>query len=122
MKPVKILIAEDDRATRQLLIEYLSQEGYEVIGANDGEDALGIIRRILEFVLKFSAPPEPPPGPPPPRPLRRELALATPSRSSDEKFCLLILLLMPTIDNRIASLNWLILPPALYCSSRFPPA
>ena len=49
MKPVKILIAEDDRATRQLLIEYLSQEGYEVTGANDGEDALDIIRKYDDF-------------------------------------------------------------------------
>lgn len=45
MNSVKILIAEDDSESRQLLTEYLKQAGYEVLGINNGEDALSIIHK-----------------------------------------------------------------------------
>ncbi|MDE2845090.1 MAG: response regulator, partial [Gemmatimonadota bacterium] len=35
----RILIAEDDRNTREGLVELLSGEGYEVTGVTDGEQA-----------------------------------------------------------------------------------
>ncbi len=37
---MKILVAEDDPLTRDGLIELLAREGYEVVGAADGRDAL----------------------------------------------------------------------------------
>jgi len=41
---MRILVAEDDRFTREGLIEVLQGEGYEVIGAIDGADALQLFR------------------------------------------------------------------------------
>jgi len=41
---MRILVAEDDRFTREGLIEVLQGEGYEVIGAVDGADALQLFR------------------------------------------------------------------------------
>ena len=35
----RVLIAEDDRNTREGLVELLSGEGYEVTGVTDGEQA-----------------------------------------------------------------------------------
>ncbi len=51
MRHVTILIAEDDRETRQLLIEYLIQEGYEAIGVQNGQEALSVIRNQHVDVL-----------------------------------------------------------------------
>ncbi len=36
----KILIAEDDRQNRDLLVEYLNSAGYETVGVEDGDEAL----------------------------------------------------------------------------------
>ena len=36
----KILIIEDDKFLRELIIQKVSQEGYEVVGAVDGEEGL----------------------------------------------------------------------------------
>ncbi len=38
--PHKILIVEDDRTLRELLAKYLTQEGYAVVAAGDGEAGL----------------------------------------------------------------------------------
>lgn len=40
----KILVAEDDEDIVELLTLYLSNEGYEVLAANDGEEALRIAK------------------------------------------------------------------------------
>ena len=37
---MKVLIAEDDKLTRNGLAELLSDEGYEVVEADDGEEAI----------------------------------------------------------------------------------
>lgn len=42
---MKVLIAEDDRLTREGLVEVLETEGYQVIAAVDGTDA---VRRFVE--------------------------------------------------------------------------
>jgi two-component system chemotaxis response regulator CheY len=42
---VKILVAEDDRATRLLISRALASWGYEVVIANDGEEAWDILSR-----------------------------------------------------------------------------
>jgi len=42
---MKVLIAEDDPHTRAGLSEILEAEGYEVVNANDGNDALRVFQR-----------------------------------------------------------------------------
>ena len=37
---IRILVAEDEQKLREIIIKYLNKEGYEGIGAVDGEDAL----------------------------------------------------------------------------------
>ncbi len=44
MKKAKVLIAEDDNETRQLLCEYLTHQGFDVCAVCDGQEALSIIR------------------------------------------------------------------------------
>lgn len=41
---VKILIAEDDHHTRTALVQILSQDGFEVVAAADGEEALTLFQ------------------------------------------------------------------------------
>lgn len=44
MKPVKILVAEDDIHIRQGLMDTLESENYQVVGAGDGRQALGFFK------------------------------------------------------------------------------
>lgn len=41
----KVLIVDDDAVTRRLLSEVLLQNGYEVITAKDGIDAINVVRQ-----------------------------------------------------------------------------
>ncbi len=41
---MKVLVAEDDRLTREGLMEILAREGYEPVGATNGEEALRLFR------------------------------------------------------------------------------
>ncbi|MCF8019184.1 MAG: response regulator transcription factor [Vallitaleaceae bacterium] len=45
MEPIKVLIADDEKGIRNIIVEYLSQEGIEVIEAVDGVDALNQFKR-----------------------------------------------------------------------------
>jgi len=47
----RILIAEDDPGLRPLLAEVLTHEGYEVVTANDGEEALEVLGRAQFHML-----------------------------------------------------------------------
>ena len=38
----KILIADDEQLMRQLVIDFLKPEGYEILEASDGKEALDI--------------------------------------------------------------------------------
>jgi DNA-binding response OmpR family regulator len=40
MTPIRILVADDEEALRELLCEQLSAQGYETVSAFDGEDAI----------------------------------------------------------------------------------
>lgn len=42
--PMKVLIAEDDRHTREGLVEVLQSEGYDVVSAGDGQTAMKLFR------------------------------------------------------------------------------
>lgn len=45
MEPIKVLIADDEKGIRNIIVEYLSQEGIEVIEAVDGVDALNQFKK-----------------------------------------------------------------------------
>lgn len=42
MKGIRILVAEDEEKLREIVLKYLKKEGYEGIGAVDGEEALDL--------------------------------------------------------------------------------
>jgi CheY-like chemotaxis protein len=47
MGPIgNVLIVEDDRATRELLTALLTTEGFHVVGAEDGLEALHLLRTV----------------------------------------------------------------------------
>ena len=46
-RPRRILVADDDPAIRTLLVMNLEDEGYQVIEAADGEDALRLARHAV---------------------------------------------------------------------------
>jgi DNA-binding response OmpR family regulator len=56
--PAAVLIAEDDPDIRQILHTFLEEEGYTVVSAVDGEDALGLAttRHIGLIVLDLQMP------------------------------------------------------------------
>jgi two-component system, OmpR family, alkaline phosphatase synthesis response regulator PhoP len=41
---MKVLVAEDDQLTRDGLVEVLEREGYTVVSAKDGQEALGLFK------------------------------------------------------------------------------
>ena len=41
----KILVVDDDRAARELIVAHLKREGYEVVTASDGEEALTVMEK-----------------------------------------------------------------------------
>jgi two-component system response regulator ResD len=43
--PARVLVVDDEQALRRLLRLYLEQEGYDVVEADDGLDALSLLRR-----------------------------------------------------------------------------
>jgi len=46
MSPPKILVVDDDPAIRNLIHRYLSQQGYQVESAGDGQTALGLFEQL----------------------------------------------------------------------------
>jgi two-component system cell cycle response regulator CpdR len=44
MRGPRVLIAEDDRALRELLCEWLEAEGFETVAAANGAEALALLR------------------------------------------------------------------------------
>lgn len=46
MSPPKILVVDDDPAIRNLIHRYLSQQGYQVESAGDGQTALGLFDQL----------------------------------------------------------------------------
>jgi DNA-binding response OmpR family regulator len=45
MKPKRILVVEDDTSIRRGLLSALASEGYEAVGAADGEEGLALFRK-----------------------------------------------------------------------------
>src|SRR5262245_30007305 len=49
--PVRVLVADDEANLRRVLAAILSREGYEVIQAASGEEAIGMLHRNLYAVV-----------------------------------------------------------------------
>jgi CheY-like chemotaxis protein len=47
----KVLVVDDDPAIRELLEDVLVEEGYHVVLARDGEEALDVLRREHGFLV-----------------------------------------------------------------------
>ncbi len=66
---MKVLVAEDDRYTREGLVEVLEAEGYRVIPAVDGTDAIRLFREqspdfVCQHISQLRKRVEPDPGNP----------------------------------------------------------
>ena len=51
MKPARILVAEDEAPLLEILVEGLRDEGFDVVGAEDGAQALELVRTAGPFDL-----------------------------------------------------------------------
>lgn len=51
MPPLKVLVAEDDPAIRDLLAHHLEREGFEVLLAADGNTALRAARQVADLLI-----------------------------------------------------------------------
>jgi len=49
--PQRILVVDDERTIRELVCEVLADEGYEVVGASNGAEALGALEQNASFSL-----------------------------------------------------------------------
>jgi two-component system, response regulator PdtaR len=52
--PVTILIVEDDELVRELGVEFLSEAGFEVVEASNGEEALSVLERNPNIKVLFT--------------------------------------------------------------------
>jgi DNA-binding response OmpR family regulator len=50
-RPYDILIVEDDPTLRHLVAESLESDGYRVVGARDGADALQVLDRVIPWLI-----------------------------------------------------------------------
>lgn len=46
MEKIKVLVVDDESRMRKLVSDFLTRDGYEVIEAGDGEEAVEIFSRI----------------------------------------------------------------------------
>lgn len=51
MGTIRILVAEDDRAIRELILHHLDREGFLALEASDGQTALRVAREGVDLVL-----------------------------------------------------------------------
>jgi CheY-like chemotaxis protein len=51
LKRPHLLLVEDDRGVRDAIEDYLEEEGYSVLSANDGEQALSLLEGLSEPCL-----------------------------------------------------------------------
>src|SRR3990170_7817559 len=49
--PVRVLAPDDEPNLRKVLAAILAREGYEILQASDGEEALGIVGRGVDAVI-----------------------------------------------------------------------
>ena len=53
MSNFKILIADDESRMRKLLRDFLERDGYDVVEASDGKEAVEIFKKIKTFPLSY---------------------------------------------------------------------
>ena len=51
MEPRKILVADDDPEIREVLRLLLTGEGYEVLEASDGSEAIALLNSAVDLVI-----------------------------------------------------------------------
>jgi len=51
LKRPQLLLVEDDRGVRDAIEDYLEEEGYSVLSANDGEQALSLLEGLSDPCL-----------------------------------------------------------------------
>ena len=49
--PIRVLVAEDDRAIRELLVHHLERDGFSPLEASDGPTALRVARDGVELIV-----------------------------------------------------------------------
>ena len=47
----KILLVEDEEITREGITEFLTVKGYNVVAVGDGEEAINVFERTMDFEL-----------------------------------------------------------------------
>ena len=47
--PMRVLVADDDPVIRMLVTTVVRQQGYEVVGVNDGREALRVLQKDANF-------------------------------------------------------------------------
>ena len=54
MQDIKIMVVDDESRMRKLVRDFLTREGYKVIEAGDGEEAVDLLMPMLLTKFKFS--------------------------------------------------------------------
>ena len=91
----RILIAEDDRAVRESLVRALQLEGYTVVAANNGADALQAVRQAPPDVLLLDVS----------MPVVDGLTVCRVLRSEDNRLPVLMLTARTETSDRVAGLD-----------------
>jgi len=91
----RILIAEDDRAVRESLVRALQLEGYTVVAANNGADALQAVRQATPDVLLLDVS----------MPMVDGLTVCRVLRSEDNRLPVLMLTARTETSDRVAGLD-----------------
>jgi len=91
----RILIAEDDRAVRESLVRALQLEGYTVVAANNGADALQAVRQATPDVLLLDVS----------MPVVDGLTVCRVLRSEDNRLPVLMLTARTETSDRVAGLD-----------------
>jgi two-component system response regulator MprA len=91
----RVLVAEDDRAVRESLVRALQLEGYTVVAANNGAEALDAVRQAEPDVLLLDVS----------MPLVDGLTVCRVLRSEDNRLPVLMLTARTETSDRVAGLD-----------------
>lgn len=95
IRSARVLVAEDDRAVREALVRALQLEGYTVVAANNGAEALDAVRQVEPDVLLLDVS----------MPLVDGLTVCRVLRSEDNRLPVLMLTARTETSDRVAGLD-----------------